>query len=536
MNDRERSFWGWGYVDCFPDEAARRALGAQVGTLLGVGALAPRPPPSLEAAALPSPRIAPPAALARFGSAENGDRVTHTYGRSYCDLVRGFRGDFSSAPDWIAIPASEDEIAVILRWCGEERVAAVPYGGGTSVVGGVECTVGDRFRGVVSIDLRRLDRVLEVDALSRAARVQAGARGPSIEAQLAPHGLTMRHYPQSFEFSTLGGWIATRAGGHFATLHTHIDDFVECIRMITPAGVYATRRLPASGAGPSPDRLALGSEGILGIITEAWLRVQARPRFRASASVAFPRFEDGVRAARAVAQSGLHPSNCRLLDRTEGLLNGVGNGDEATLLLAFESADHPLGPWIARAIALCTDAGGACPQGPTLRDEGASGAASAVATYKQSFFQAPYLQSALVSLGVVVDTFETACTWDRFEALHAAVEAQVGEAMKRACGGGVMACRFSHVYPDGPAPYYTFVAPGRQGAEIEQWLEIKRAAGDAVAGAGGTITHHHAVGRMHRPWYDSERPETFALALKAVKQAVDPAGIMNPGVLVDSDT
>jgi alkyldihydroxyacetonephosphate synthase len=389
------------------------------------------------------------------------------------------------------------------------------------------------YRGLVSVDLRRLDKVLEVDRTSRAARIQAGARGPAIEAQLARHGLTLRHYPQSFEFSTLGGWIATRAGGHFATLHTHIDDFVESVRMITPAGVYATRRLPASGAGPSPDRLALGSEGILGIITEAWMRVQPRPRYRGSASVAFPSFEHGVDAARALAQSGLHPANCRLIDRTEMLLSGVAADGDAVLLLGFESADHPLGPWLERALAIAAGAGGRCPEGPRLRDDGERASSTAAATYKESFFQAPYLQSALVSLGVIADTFETACTWDRFPALHAAIKAEVGDAMRRVCGAGVLGCRFTHVYPDGPAPYFTFVAPGRAGDEIAQWAEIRRAAGDAVLAAGGTITHHHAVGRLHRPWYDRERPEPFAMALRAAKQALDPAGIMNPGVLVD---
>lgn len=533
MAERERNFWGWGYADRFPDVEARRALGAQLGALLGAGPFEPRSPPEIDRIALPAPRVAPPPALAAIASAAPRDRITHTYGRGYRDLVRGFQGDFGAAPDWVAYPGSEDEVAAVLARCAEDRVAVVPFGGGTSVVGGVEARAEAPCRGVVSLDLRRLDRVLEVDAVSRAARIQAGARGPVIEEQLAPHGLTLRHYPQSFELSTLGGWIATRAGGHFATLHTHIDDFVQSVRMVTPAGVYATRRLPASGAGPSPDRLALGSEGILGVITEAWLRVQARPRHRASASVSFPRFEDAVAAARALAQSGLHPANCRLLDRTEMLLNAVGAGGDAVLLLGFESADHPLGPWIDRALAIAAEHGGSCPEGPKLRDDGARGAAAAAATWRESFFQAPYLQSALVSLGVIADTFETACTWDRFEALHAAVGAAVRAAMQEACGAGVLSCRFTHVYPDGPAPYYTFVAPGRAGEELAQWAAIKRAAADAILAAGGTITHHHAVGRLHRPWYDQERPEPFALALRAAKRALDPAGIMNPGVLVD---
>jgi alkyldihydroxyacetonephosphate synthase len=352
-----------------------------------------------------------------------------------------------------------------------------------------------------------------------------------IETFLAPHGLTLRHFPQSFEFSTLGGWIATRAGGHFATLYTHIDDLVEAVRVVTPKGVLATRRLPASGAGPSPERLILGSEGILGVITEAWVRVMERPRYRASASVTFASFSGGARACRALAQSGLYPSNCRLLDRTDAMLGGVFVAGEAALLVAFESADHPLTPWMERALAICAAEGGLCPEGPQYREERGGGAAAAE-TYKKSFFQAPYLQSALVSLGVIADTFETACTWDRFEALDAAVCDAVRSAMRRVAGGGFIARRFTHVYPDGPAPYYTFVAPAREGDEIEQWSAIKDAASSALIAAGGTITHHHAVGRLHRPYWEGERPALFAEALGAAKRALDPSGIMNPGVLL----
>jgi alkyldihydroxyacetonephosphate synthase len=535
MATKERSFWAWGWADRFPDEEARAALAAQVSMLLGGVQLEPLPLPSFEGVRLPAPRVAPPGDLAAMASTDPRDRMLHTYGRGYRDLVRGFRGDYSPAPDWVALPASEDDVARILAYGATERIAIIPYGGGTSVVGGVEGAVGEGYRGVVSLDLGRFDRVLEVDPRSRAARIGAGARGPAIEEALAPHGLTLRHFPQSFEFSTLGGWIATRAGGHFATLYTHIDDLVEAVRMVTPKGVFATRRLPASGAGPSPDRLVLGSEGILGVITEAWVRLQARPVWRASASVVFPSFASGVRASQAVSQSGLYPSNCRLLDKLDAMIGGVFFDGDAVLLLAFESADHPLGAWMDRALAICAAEGGTCPEGPVLREERGEGA-KAQATYKQSFFRAPYLQSALVSLGVIVDTFETACTWDRFEALDGAVREAVLGTLGRVAGGGVLARRFTHVYPDGPAPYYTFVAVGRPGDEIEQWSAVKDAASRALLAAGGTITHHHAVGRLHRPYWQSERTEPFAEALRAVKNALDPAGIMNPGVLLDPES
>ena len=221
------------------------------------------------------------------------------------------------------------------------------------MVGGVEAgLVDDSYAGVVTIDLTRLDRVLEVDDVSRAARIQGGALGPALEEQLRPHGYTLRHFPQSFEFSSLGGWLATRSGGHYASVYTHIDDLVESIRMVTPGGVMESRRLPGSGAGPSPDRLALGSEGTLGVITEAWMRVQDRVRFKASAGVHFADYADGVAATRAVAQSGLFPTNCRLLDATEAMV-AAGVQDGSTLLvLGFESADHPVDAWIERAVEL----------------------------------------------------------------------------------------------------------------------------------------------------------------------------------------
>jgi len=527
-----KSFWAWGWEERFPSEEARRALGEQVAGVLGLPPSALRPLPSLERAAASVPRALapPPDAIASLCDASPEARLRHAYGRACPDLLRGFACDFSAAPEFVCTPESEADVARALEACEAKAIAVTPYGGGTSVVGGVEG--GGRGRPSCSLDLARLSRVLGVDDVSRAARIQAGALGPDLESQLQPHGLTLRHFPQSFEFSTLGGWIATRAGGHFATLYTRIDDAVESVRMITPAGAWASRRFPASGAGPDPDRLALGSEGILGVITEAWVRLHPAPRWRASATVAFTDFQGGARACRALAQSGLHPANCRLLDPAETLLNGVGSG-EAILLLAFESADHPLQPWMSRALELAADFGGACPDGAVYRDAGEKARSGESAKWREAFFAAPYLQSALVSLGILAATFETACTWDRFEPLHASVVSAAESALRGICGAGVVTCRLTHVYPDGPAPYFTFVAPARAGAELGQWTAIKAAASEAVTSAGGTITHHHGVGRTHRRWYDRERPEPFAAALRAAKTALDPAGILNPGVLLD---
>ena len=392
------------------------------------------------------------------------------------------------------------------------------------MVGGVE----PRFDGpAVSLDLRRLDQVLEVDHTSRAARIQAGALGPALEEQLHEHGLTLRHFPQSFQLSSLGGWIATRAGGHFATLYTHIDDFVESVRAITPRGTWQSRRLPGSGAGPSPDRMLIGSEGTLGVITEAWVRLQDRPEHRASAGVRFPTFAAGADAVRAVSQAGLYPSNCRLLDPGEAKLTSGGDGEHALFVLGIESADHDPSPWMERALELCEEHGG---QWDTVRSGGREGS---VGAWREAFLRAPYLRDTFVAMGVLSETFETAITWERFPAFHERVTGAAQEAVRETYGVGTVTCRFTHVYPDGPAPYFTILAPARRGEELEQWGTVKAAASDAVIEAGGTITHHHAVGRDHRPWYDRQRPDPFAAALIGAKAAVDPHGILNPGVLVD---
>jgi alkyldihydroxyacetonephosphate synthase len=524
---RRRKHWGWGYEDQQPTPEQVRDAAAGIRSHLGFEPLEAEEPVALSELELPAPRLEPPASLGDLCSADPHDRASHAYGRSYRDIVRAFRGRFDHPPDVVARPRDEDDVRRLLEWCADARAAAIPYGGGTSVVGGVEPAVGDAYAGAVSIDLSQLDRVLEVDHVSRAARIQAGASGPALEDQLREHGLTLRHFPQSFEFSTLGGWIATRAGGHFATLYTHIDDLVESVRALTPQGVWESRRLPGSGAGPSPDRLLIGSEGILGVITEAWVRVQARPTFKASAPVHFDSFFAGAEAVRALGQSGLYPSNCRLLDPGEAAITGSAQDGKALLVLGFESADHPVDAWMGRALE-CAAAYGGEVAGRRSQEAG-----DGVGTWRQAFLAAPYLRDTMVAAGVLSETFETSMTWDRMEAFVEDVQAAARAALHEAYGAGTVTVRFTHVYPDGAAPYFTLLAPARRGAELEQWAEVKAAASEAVIAAGGTITHHHAVGRDHRPWYDRQRPEPFADALRAAKKALDPHGILNPGVLVD---
>ena len=515
-------FWGWGYEGSglAPDE--ERRLLQFYADRFGLDGAAPRRAPMVEDIVLRPSRLEPPAGLAALCTTAPYERLVHTYGKSFPEAVRIWAHQFDNAPDVVARPSTEHEVGALLEWAADAGAALIPFGGGSSVVGGVEPAVGDGFAGTISLDLKGLDQVLEVDRTSRAARIQGGILGPALEAALRPHGLTLRHFPQSFEFSTLGGWIATRSGGHFATLYTHVDDLVESLRVVTPAGVLESRRLPGSGAGPSPDRLFIGSEGALGVITEAWMRVQDRPRLRGGAAVAFTDFLAGARAVRAVAQAGLYPSNLRLVDAAECQVNGVNDGSFALLVLAFESADHPVDAWRSRALELVLDHGG------RLLPE-----TSAAEAWRTAFIRMPYQRELLVPRDLIVDTFETAITWDRLEAFHGQVKSATEQAMREATGRpGLVTCRFTHVYPDGAAPYFSFHAAGRAGALLEQWRHIKERASDAVIEGGGTITHHHAVGRDHMPWYQRQRPALFGAALAAAKRALDPAGMLNPGVLV----
>ncbi len=528
MGGRRRKHWGWGYEDQQPTLAQLGASATVLATHLEMALGEVEEPLALESVRLPPPRIQAPPSLSDICAEDVHTRASHALGKSYTDIVRGFRGRFDHPPDLVLRPRDEADVERVLEWCSNEGVAAIPFGGGTSVVGGVTPLVASTFNGVVSVDLGALHRVLEVDEISRAACIQAGVLGPQLEAQLGKRGLTLRHFPQSFEFSTLGGWIATRAAGHFATLWTHVEDFVESVRAITPAGVWESRQLPGSGAGISPDRMLAGSEGAFGVITQAWVRVQPRPSHRSSAGVRFASFLAGAECVRAISQSGLHPSNCRLLDAGEAALTMAGDGSHALLVLGFESADHPVEEAMARALGLCAEHGGRASE----RRDPAVG--DAVSSWRDAFLGAPYVRDSLVAMGVLAETFETAITWERFPAFHERVGAATEQAVRAVCGeGGKVFCRLTHIYPDGPAPYFTVLAPARRGEEVEQWAAIKHAASEAILTAGGTITHHHAVGRDHRPWYDRQRPEPFAAALRAAKLAVDPAGIMNPGVLID---
>ncbi|MCP5144054.1 MAG: FAD-binding oxidoreductase [Gammaproteobacteria bacterium] len=527
---RERSFYAWGYADAraTPEEVAN--IEKSLANRFGLTSFNVATPPRPEEIELRAPRLTLPPQLRDFTSTDHVDRLFHSYGKTFIGVRTLMDRKCPNPPDAIAYPRNEDELAAVLDYCTNHDTVAIPFGGGTAVTAAVEPP--QTAERAITIDLKHMNKVLEVDHTSRAARIQAGTFGPDIETQLKPHGLTLRHYMQSFEFSTLGGWIATRSGGHFATIYTHIDDVVENIRAVSPAGVYQSRRLPASGAGPSPDRMMLGSEGILAVITEAWVRLHKRPTFRGSATVNFKTFYDGADAVRGISQAGLFPANCRLL-QTEEASNSPDAVDQgAVLVLSFESADHPLDAWLKRALEICAEFGG------TWEDESGddelahrSGKAG---EWRAKFIRTPYLAEPMIARGIMSTTFESAITWDRFRDFHTNVMDATRRVMKEVTGyEGSLTCRFTHVYPDGPAPYFTLMVPLSPTSMMSQYKEVKAGFLEALVANGGTVTHHHAVGRAHRPAYDKQRPELFAQALRATKGVFDPKGILNPGVLID---
>jgi alkyldihydroxyacetonephosphate synthase len=545
---RRRKHWGWGYEDEQPTLEQLGVLARALEERLGFPFQQPLEPFALAKVSLQPARIAPPAALVALCTDAHYDRVRHSHGSSYCEVVDGFYGRFAHVPDLVAYPREERQLEELLGWCAQERVAAIPYGGGTSVVGGVRPAVPATYTGVLSIDLSNLSGLYELDSVSGAARIGAGSSGPALEGALAQHGFTLRHYPQSFAFSTLGGWIATRAAGHFATGQTHIEDHLEAVRMVTPAGLLATRRLPASGAGSDPLRLVAGSEGALGVITEAWVRVRKRPQAIVRATVSFERFELGAQCLAELLQSGLLPANCRLLDEREAAFAAAGEVRGALLLLAFESAARSeparrlLGAQMDQALSICAAHGGDAGDGPRFHERSSAAAEPSgvsdlqaagtgareqrEAGWREAFLGAPYLRDAMVACGVFTETFETAVSWDRFPSLDSSVRSAAAEALGSI---GVsesnvrVSARLTHAYPDGAAPYYTVIAPAKRGEEAAQWQTLKSAISDAIL-----------AGRDHMPWYSRERTQPFAAAFAGAKSALDPRWVLNPGVLLDA--
>jgi len=460
--------------------------------------------------------------------------VTSTIGglrAAYDDVAQATVGDaVDGVPArWVARPGSTEEVSTVLRVAAGLGLRVVARGRGTRLAWGVAPTAL-----ALLVDTSRMATVLAHVAGDLVVTGHAGLPMGALQRALAAHRQRLA-LDYDNPGGTIGDTIATAASGPLRYRYGSVRDLLIGITVVLADGTITRSggKVVKNVAGYDLGKLYTGSLGTLGVITQAWLRLQERPRFRASASVRFSSFEAAWAACRGIAQAGLYPANCRLLDAREALVSGAGDGSSSLLIVTFESADHPVDTWLARSREIWEGFGGAVPDREAA-SAGEANRAGAAGRWRDAFLSGGHRHDVFVRLGVVMETFETAITWDRFEGFHSAVLEETRRAIEEVCGApGLVSCRFAYVYADGPAPYYTVLAPGRPGQQVEQWAAIKQAASDVLNRLGGTITHHHAVGRYHRPWYDRQRPQLFASVLRAAKSALDPDGIMNPGVLID---
>jgi alkyldihydroxyacetonephosphate synthase len=535
---RDAKWWGWGDPSVAPelDGPALATLRERVGELVP----SPRKA-SLEDFELPAAEPLPPALSEAVGPdgifTSTEDRLRHSTGRGYVDLAKLRQGELDAAPDAVVLPVDADGVKRVLDICASEGIAVVPFGGGTSVVGGVEPLRGAHGR-LISLDLTRL-REVEVDPRSMTARLGAGLRGPEAEAALGAHGMTLGHFPQSFEYATVGGFAATRSAGQASSGYGRFDSLVNSIRLLAPGGDLRTLETPHTAAGPALRELVVGSEGVLGVIPEVTVRVRPAPRVRRYEAWIAESFEAGAEIVRALAQGPGLPEIIRVSDEDEtnvslalsgprgtaGKLFGAYLGarrrrDGCLVIVGFEGDEES----VARRRALTVRA---------LRSGGGAYLGQAAGrSWEHGRYRGPYLRDTLMEQGAMVETLETSHTWTKLFELHAAVGAAIGDSLAAQGTPGLVFCHLSHAYADGASLYFTFISRARHGAEIEQWQAVKRAASEAIVATGGTITHHHAVGRDHAPYMEAEVGRTGLEVLRAVKAELDPAGIMNPGKLV----
>ena len=457
---------------------------------------------------------------------EDRDRLLRAGGKSTLDLLR--RRDFGvqDGPDAVLVPGNDDEVAAVLRFCADHSIAVVPFGGGTSVVGGLDPLRGD-FKAVVSVDLRRFDELHSLDDVSWEAELGAGLTGPEAEQLLNERGFSLGHFPQSFCFATIGGFAATRSSGQDSAGYGRFDDMVRGLRAVTPAGVFDAGRAPASAAGPDLRQLLLGSEGTFGVITKVRVRIHPVPETTRYEAWSFPDFATGAAALRAVAQTGAGPTVIRLSDEAETGVN-LATADSigetqitggCLAITAFEGTEAHVASRHAETRDLLSANGG------TSLGEGPARA------WEHGRFNAPYLRDGLLSAGALCETLETATTWSNVPTLKAAVTDALTRSLADSGTPALVMCHISHVYPTGASLYFTVVAAQR-GNPIEQWRAAKTAASEAMVRVGATITHHHAVGADHRPWMRDEVGDLGVAVLRAVKSTLDPTGIMNPGKLI----
>jgi len=515
-----------------PDHETTLPSGATDLIALAFGEITPHPAVSGGTVAVPRPSFAPAvidALAAVVGSAhlttDDGDRMHHTRGKSTLDLLAARAGDFSDAPDVVVRPGSAEEVVGVLRVCAAHGCAVVPYGGGTSVVGGLVVDRAD-LSGVVSLDLRRLDALLDLDEISRTATLQAGLLGPHAEALLAERGYTLGHFPQSFEFASIGGFAATRSSGQSSSGYGRFDSMVVSLTVATAHGLWSVGAAPASAAGPDLRQLVLGSEGTFGVITDVTVMVHPVPEQAVYETWRWPSFAAGADAMRVLVQDDINPTVLRLSDETETSINlsdpsaiGLSDAGGAQMVCGYEGSADRVARMRAEVAATLECAGG-----ELAGEDGGS-------AWSEGRFAAPYLRDALLDEGVLVETLETATVWSNLHHLYAEVKAAITEAASRQGTDPLVLCHISHVYRAGASLYFT-VAVRETTDGAAQWVPVKRAASDAIRATGGTITHHHAVGRDHKPWLADEIGAPGVAVLRAVKRALDPEAILNPGVLI----
>jgi alkyldihydroxyacetonephosphate synthase len=546
-------WWGWGTSDQSYDLSNRPGFWPFMQANLGVGPGPLAEPVPLDAIMLPPPRLDAEVLGslqkkldATVVNTSHEMRVLHAYGKSYKDLVRLRRGEVPHPPDAVVFPESEAQVVELLAWATQHGAVLVPFGGGSSVTSGVE---PHSESPVITVDLARLSQVIRMDATSQTVTAQAGILGPALECAVGAQGFSLGHFPQSFEFSTLGGWIATRSAGQTSIGYGKIEEMIEAVRVVTPVGTIETRPVPASAAGPSLLQSLVGSEGAFGVITQATVRLHRKPEVSDYRGVMFRRFEDGMAAVRDIMQGGADVVMARLSDGPEtaaslalnraphspfsALITNVGMrvlkvqgynlaGQSCLMILGVEGKHTHVSHNVRAALRICQRHGGF--------DLGRSVGAA----WLRERFALPYLRDTFLGRGLMVDTLETATTWDNLPQLYTALT----DALRQAIAAGNVQpyamTHVSHAYTDGASLYSTFLGKQVPGREIEQWWAVKRAATEAILSNGGTLSHHHGVGVDHASWLERELGVLGMQALGALKITFDPQSAMNPGVLLSS--
>jgi alkyldihydroxyacetonephosphate synthase len=470
------------------------------------------------------------------------DRLLHSYGKSFPDLFRVRSGEVRRAPDAVLLPDSHEQVEALVALAQNLNFCLIPFGGGTNIVGGINPEI-DEVRPMLTLSLRNMNRLIALDRESKTATIQAGALGPKLEADLAAQGHSLGHFPDSFEYSTLGGWLATRSAGMQSDAYGKIEDMVVSLKIVTPAGTITTKAVPASSAGPDLNRIAVGSEGILGVITEATMRVHEIPAIKDYRGYLFRSFEDGVRGIQECLDRGFAPSMIRLQD-----------SGESELAFNMRAPKHGLEGWIQNQVKRWLRSRGYTE--PCILVVGIEGDAASIAvtrrhsrrilkrhggfslgtsvgdTWSKDKFNIPYLRDYIMDYGCMADVAETSTLWSKVLPLYSATVEAVKARFRQEDGTGFIGCHISHTYQTGACLYFTFAARQPKGRELEHYYSYKRLVTDTIMSLGATLSHHHAVGIEHRPWMTQEVSPAGLHALRSLKASLDPGGILNPGKLL----